>query len=93
MSRGQSDLQSDALPLSYAPCYVTPLRYKVENDVQNKFKTNMLTLITHLNVSMTRSLTELSKRKGMDNATGPLHRWASNSLKIDERRRKRKSNS
>ena len=29
LNRGQSDLQSDALPLSYAPCYVMPWRYKV----------------------------------------------------------------
>ena len=37
LNRGQSDLQSDALPLSCAPapCYVMPWRYKVQNDVEN----------------------------------------------------------
>jgi hypothetical protein len=35
LNRGQSDLQSDALPLSYAPCYVMIWCYKIQNDVQN----------------------------------------------------------
>ena len=53
LNRGQSDLQSDALPLSYAPCYVTNLHKKVKNDVRNKIKTYMLTLLDRLTVCVT----------------------------------------
>ena len=33
-TKGQSDLQSDALPLSYAPCYIINLHNLTENDVK-----------------------------------------------------------
>jgi hypothetical protein len=54
LNRGQSDLQSDALPLSYTPYYVTNLHKNVKNDVRNKIKTNMLTLLDQLTDCMSQ---------------------------------------
>ena len=60
LNRGQSDLQSDALPLSYAPCNVMILRKKkCKTTLKNKLKMNILTFLDCLHDAMT--FTELKE--------------------------------
>ena len=60
LNRGQSDLQSDALPLSYAPCNVMILRKKkCKTTLKNKLKMNILTFLDCLHDAM--SFTELKE--------------------------------